>query len=60
MSLKVFGAILSLGFTFLSTGAKTVWWVVATPFGELRLKRISNCELKLSFNMKTIILGTAE
>ena len=35
MNLKVPGAILPLGCAFLSTGAKTVGWVVATPFREL-------------------------
>ena len=40
MNLKVLGAILSLGCMFLSTGAKTVWGVVVTPFGELGLKMV--------------------
>ena len=37
MNLKEPGAILPLGCAFLSTWAKTVWGVVATPFGELGL-----------------------
>ena len=37
MNLKVCGGILLLGCVFLSTGAKTVCGVFATPFGELRL-----------------------
>ena len=34
MNLKVPGAISTLGCTFLSTGAKTVLGVVATPLSE--------------------------
>ena len=37
MNLKVPGEMLLLGYMFLSTGAKTVWEVVATTFGELGL-----------------------
>ena len=39
LNLKVPGAILPFGCAFLSTGAKNAWGVVATPFGELGLKK---------------------
>ena len=44
MNLKVPLAMLSLGCVFLSTGAKTVLGVVATPLRRTRIKL--NCEIK--------------
>ena len=38
MNLKVPGGILPLGWAILSTGAKTVWEVVATPLWRTRVK----------------------
>ena len=38
MNLKVPGAILPLGCGILSTRAKTVWGVVATPIQRTRVK----------------------
>ena len=51
MNLKVPGAILPLG-AFLSTGAKTVWGVVATP---LRRTRVNNL-----YSVKYIWSGPAQ
>ena len=45
MNLKVPGAILPLGWAILSTRAKTVWGVVATPFGELGLNSLDETNM---------------
>ena len=52
MNLKVPGAILPLGCAILSTRAKTVGGVVATPLGELGLRSIhTSIELRCSADM---------
>ena len=51
MNLKVCGVIFPLCCVFLSTGAKTVWWLLQPPFGELGLIIISIIIKKLTVNM---------
>ena len=53
MKLKVPGAIWSLGCPFLSTGAKNVWGVVATPLRRTRVKEGWNRQ-KIRASLKTL------
>ena len=59
MNLKVPGTILPLGCTILSTRAKTVWGVVATPRRRTRVKPIKSGTIKISkkmFSLKKVYL----